>query len=150
VALTDFLVWLASLQFWAIVLPFDVVKTRMQTEQTVGRGAMHPGLLGTFRMVGSSSKAGSHLQRICKALGSLIRNSQSLIDLWPSDCRMCELIPSLHILNCVLLCPLQIRKESGLSGLYAGLSPTLIRAFPANAAAIVAWELAARLLHQDR
>ncbi|KAJ7521153.1 hypothetical protein O6H91_19G040300 [Diphasiastrum complanatum] len=43
-------------------------------------------------------------------------------------------------------------KELGVKGLYAGLGPTLARAFPANAAAIVAWELCAKLLgirHQN-
>lgn len=50
----------------------------------------------------------------------------------------------------ILSCAVQIRKESGIAGLYAGLSPTLVRAFPANAAAIVAWELAARMLYDDR
>lgn len=34
-----------------------------------------------------------------------------------------------------------------MRGLYAGVGPTLSRAFPANAAAIVAWELTARVLH---
>ncbi|GAQ81981.1 Mitochondrial substrate carrier protein [Klebsormidium nitens] len=81
----------AGIVFWAIVLPFDVMKTRMQTEQAVG-AAKH-GFFSTFHM---------------------------------------------------------IRKESGISGLYAGLSPTLVRAFPANAAAIVAWELAARALYENR
>lgn len=40
-----------------------------------------------------------------------------------------------------------IYKQAGIRGLYAGIGPTLTRAFPANAAAIVAWELTARLLH---
>jgi len=39
-----------------------------------------------------------------------------------------------------------IYKHSGVRGLYAGIGPTLVRAFPANAAAIVAWELTARML----
>ncbi|XP_049382141.1 mitochondrial arginine transporter BAC1-like isoform X1 [Solanum stenotomum] len=39
-----------------------------------------------------------------------------------------------------------IYKRSGLRGCYTGLGPTLVRAFPANAAAIVAWELSAKLL----
>ncbi|CAM6087347.1 unnamed protein product [Calypogeia fissa] len=36
--------------------------------------------------------------------------------------------------------------ELGVRGLYAGLGPSLVRAFPANAAAICAWEATARLL----
>lgn len=40
-----------------------------------------------------------------------------------------------------------IYKQAGMRGLYAGVGPTLSRAFPANAAAIVAWELTARVLH---
>lgn len=39
-----------------------------------------------------------------------------------------------------------IYRRSGLRGCYTGLGPTLVRAFPANAAAIVAWELSAKLL----
>lgn len=39
---------------------------------------------------------------------------------------------------------LQIHKRAGIRGLYAGVGPTLTRAFPANAAAVVAWELTAR------
>ncbi|KAF9611355.1 hypothetical protein IFM89_030900 [Coptis chinensis] len=39
-----------------------------------------------------------------------------------------------------------IYKTTGFRGCYAGLGPTLVRAFPANAAAIVTWELAAKVL----
>ncbi|GAB4822826.1 hypothetical protein N2152v2_009872 [Parachlorella kessleri] len=40
--------------------------------------------------------------------------------------------------------------EGGLRSLYAGLSPTLIRAFPANAAQWLAWELCAEQLYKWR
>ncbi|XP_058095756.1 mitochondrial arginine transporter BAC1 [Magnolia sinica] len=43
-----------------------------------------------------------------------------------------------------------IHRRVGLSGCYAGLGPTLVRAFPANAAAIVTWELAAKMLGVKR
>ncbi|XP_021902339.1 mitochondrial arginine transporter BAC1 isoform X2 [Carica papaya] len=36
--------------------------------------------------------------------------------------------------------------RAGLKGCYAGLGPTIMRAFPANAAAIVTWELAMKML----
>ncbi|XP_048438276.1 mitochondrial arginine transporter BAC1 isoform X3 [Pyrus x bretschneideri] len=39
-----------------------------------------------------------------------------------------------------------IYRRAGLKGCYIGLGPTIIRAFPANAAAIVTWELAIKLL----
>ncbi|CAL0331385.1 unnamed protein product [Lupinus luteus] len=39
-----------------------------------------------------------------------------------------------------------VYSRAGLKGCYAGLAPTVIRAFPANAAAIVTWELAMKLL----
>ncbi|KAJ4975596.1 hypothetical protein NE237_000702 [Protea cynaroides] len=39
-----------------------------------------------------------------------------------------------------------IYRIAGIRGCYAGLSPTLARAFPANAAAIVAWEFTAKML----
>ncbi|KAL5576712.1 hypothetical protein UlMin_018411 [Ulmus minor] len=39
-----------------------------------------------------------------------------------------------------------IYKRNGVRGCYAGLGPTIVRAFPANAAAIVAWELAMKVL----
>ncbi|KAG5579296.1 hypothetical protein H5410_049923 [Solanum commersonii] len=39
-----------------------------------------------------------------------------------------------------------IYARSGLRGCYMGLGPTIVRAFPANAAAIVTWELSAKLL----
>lgn len=39
-----------------------------------------------------------------------------------------------------------VYRVSGLRGCYAGLCPTLVRAFPANAAAIVTWELSAKIL----
>ncbi|XVF27613.1 hypothetical protein REPUB_Repub14bG0123200 [Reevesia pubescens] len=39
-----------------------------------------------------------------------------------------------------------IYRRAGLRGCYAGLGPTIVRAFPANAAAIVTWELAMKLL----
>ncbi|KAF6155863.1 hypothetical protein GIB67_039194 [Kingdonia uniflora] len=39
-----------------------------------------------------------------------------------------------------------IYKTKGVRACYAGLGPTLVRAFPANAAAIVAWELTAKFL----
>ncbi|XP_044497178.1 mitochondrial arginine transporter BAC1-like isoform X4 [Mangifera indica] len=39
-----------------------------------------------------------------------------------------------------------IYRRAGLKGCYAGLGPTIARAFPANAAAIVTWELAIQLL----
>ncbi|XP_071935048.1 mitochondrial arginine transporter BAC1-like isoform X1 [Coffea arabica] len=39
-----------------------------------------------------------------------------------------------------------IYRRSGLRGCYAGLGPTVVRAFPANAAAIVTWELAVKML----
>lgn len=40
----------------------------------------------------------------------------------------------------------QIYRRAGLRGCYTGLGPTIARAFPANAAAIVTWELAIKLL----
>ncbi|CAO2823875.1 unnamed protein product [Amaranthus hypochondriacus] len=39
-----------------------------------------------------------------------------------------------------------VYKQAGLRGCYAGLGPTIVRAFPANAAAIVTWEFAMKLL----
>uniref|UniRef100_A0A5B6Z6W6 Mitochondrial arginine transporter BAC1 n=1 Tax=Davidia involucrata TaxID=16924 RepID=A0A5B6Z6W6_DAVIN len=39
-----------------------------------------------------------------------------------------------------------IYRRSGLRGCYTGLGPTIVRAFPANAAAIVTWELAVKVL----
>lgn len=39
-----------------------------------------------------------------------------------------------------------IYQTSGIRGCYTGLSPTVVRAFPANAAAIVTWELAMKML----
>ncbi|KAM7255178.1 hypothetical protein ACFE04_020419 [Oxalis oulophora] len=44
-----------------------------------------------------------------------------------------------HVLN-------SIYSRNGLRGCYTGLGPTLMRAFPANAVAIVTWELAVKLL----
>ena len=38
-------------------------------------------------------------------------------------------------------CPRLSPPAGGVKALYAGLSPTLIRAFPANAAQWLAWEL---------
>lgn len=43
-----------------------------------------------------------------------------------------------------------IYSRVGLRGCYAGLGPTLARAFPANAAAIVTWELIAKILGVER
>lgn len=43
-----------------------------------------------------------------------------------------------------------IYRRSGLRGCYAGVGPTLVRAFPANAAAIVTWELAVKMLGVKR
>ncbi|GLU22981.1 hypothetical protein SLE2022_390170 [Rubroshorea leprosula] len=39
-----------------------------------------------------------------------------------------------------------IYRRATLKGCYTGLSPTIVRAFPANAAAIVTWELAMKLM----
>ncbi|XP_019106656.1 mitochondrial arginine transporter BAC1 isoform X3 [Beta vulgaris subsp. vulgaris] len=39
-----------------------------------------------------------------------------------------------------------VYKQAGLRGCYAGLGPTIARAFPANAAAIVSWEFAMKVL----
>ncbi|KAK6124395.1 hypothetical protein DH2020_041888 [Rehmannia glutinosa] len=39
-----------------------------------------------------------------------------------------------------------IYRGSGIRGCYTGLGPTIVRAFPANAAAIVTWELAMKML----
>lgn len=39
-----------------------------------------------------------------------------------------------------------IHTRAGLKGFYAGFGPTVVRAFPANAAAIVSWELAIKVL----
>ncbi|KAL4626862.1 hypothetical protein ACB092_05G127400 [Castanea dentata] len=41
---------------------------------------------------------------------------------------------------------ISIYRRAGLKGCYTGLGPTIVRAFPANAAAIVTWELAMKLL----
>eukprot|EP00897_Mesotaenium_endlicherianum_P003573 jgi/Mesen1/3243/ME000187S02400 len=76
---------LAGIAFWSAVLPFDVVKTRVQTDRS-----------------GTTGSVTYHLK--------------------------------------------SLYRQAGVRGLYAGLGPTLMRAFPANAAAIVTWELAARLL----
>ncbi|CAH9081297.1 unnamed protein product [Cuscuta epithymum] len=43
-----------------------------------------------------------------------------------------------------------IYRLSGIRGCYTGLGPTLVRAFPANAAAIVTWELSAKILGMRR
>ncbi|KAG1368369.1 putative E3 ubiquitin-protein ligase RING1a [Cocos nucifera] len=43
-----------------------------------------------------------------------------------------------------------VYRRVGLRGCYAGLGPTLVRAFPANAAAIVTWELTAKFLGVKR
>lgn len=40
-------------------------------------------------------------------------------------------------------------KQGGRRTLYAGLTPTLVRAFPANAAQWLAWELSKRCLQPD-
>ncbi|CAL5229862.1 g13273 [Coccomyxa viridis] len=40
-------------------------------------------------------------------------------------------------------------REGGLGTLYAGIRPTLIRAFPANAAQWLAWEIAMRAYHRS-
>lgn len=77
---------LAGMAFWAVVLPFDVAKTRIQT-------ALDP----------SSNRNPFYNLKM-------------------------------------------IHRELGIRGLYAGLGPTLVRAFPANAAAMVTWELTAKLL----
>ncbi|KAG6583984.1 Mitochondrial arginine transporter BAC1, partial [Cucurbita argyrosperma subsp. argyrosperma] len=39
-----------------------------------------------------------------------------------------------------------IYQNAGIRGCYTGLGPTILRAFPANAAAIVCWELAMKVL----
>lgn len=39
-----------------------------------------------------------------------------------------------------------IYRRAGLGGCYAGLGPTILRAFPANAAAIVTWEFAMKIM----
>ncbi|KAA8519764.1 hypothetical protein F0562_014020 [Nyssa sinensis] len=39
-----------------------------------------------------------------------------------------------------------IYRRSGFKGCYTGLGPTIVRTFPANAAAIVTWELAVKIL----
>lgn len=39
-----------------------------------------------------------------------------------------------------------IYRNTGIRGCYTGLGPTILRAFPANAAAIVCWELAIKVL----
>ncbi|CAI5457962.1 unnamed protein product [Closterium sp. Yama58-4] len=79
---------IAGIVFWSAVLPFDVIKTRIQTADA------------------SASPESLRMLSQCKA----------------------------------------ILRESGIRGFYAGLLPTLTRAFPANAAAVVAWELTSRLL----
>ncbi|KAJ4833892.1 Mitochondrial arginine transporter bac1 [Turnera subulata] len=43
-----------------------------------------------------------------------------------------------------------ICRMNGLKGCYTGLGPTIVRAFPANAAAIVTWELAMKMLGINR
>lgn len=43
-----------------------------------------------------------------------------------------------------------IYRRSGFEGCYTGLGPTLARAFPANAVAIVTWELAVKILGIER
>ncbi|KAK8967613.1 Mitochondrial arginine transporter BAC1 [Platanthera guangdongensis] len=43
-----------------------------------------------------------------------------------------------------------IYSRVGFRGCYAGIGPTLARAFPANAAAIVTWELTAKILCVER
>ncbi|KAH9626661.1 hypothetical protein KSS87_014576 [Heliosperma pusillum] len=39
-----------------------------------------------------------------------------------------------------------VYRQAGLRGCYAGLGPTIMRAFPANAAAVVTWEFAMKFL----
>ncbi|KAL9234044.1 hypothetical protein vseg_008962 [Gypsophila vaccaria] len=39
-----------------------------------------------------------------------------------------------------------VHRQAGLRGCYAGLGPTIARAFPANAAAVVTWEFAMKIL----
>ncbi|CAI5500726.1 unnamed protein product [Closterium sp. Naga37s-1] len=114
---------IAGIVFWSAVLPFDVIKTRIQTADASASPE-------SLRML-------SHmllLSLLCLESVQLLPCFLYLVSVRFAPCT----IPPGFVF--------QILRESGVRGFYAGLLPTLTRAFPANAAAVVAWELTSRLL----
>lgn len=124
--LWSFLKWnittVSMIQCWSAVLPFDVAKTIIQTS---------PDKATERNPLKVLSSVGLHLDSAFASVKSKYT--------W--ELRACETVFLTFIKS-----SLQIHKRAGLKGCYAGLGPTIVRAFPANAAAIVAWEFSMKML----
>ena len=126
---------LAGMVMWAAVLPLDVAKTRIQTA--------YP---GSYQDVGVARQLHMVYREGGRQLPGLVRQLGGL-EPWESTTQ-----PALCLLATMPSHPHPPTPThllaGGIQALYAGLSPTLARAFPANAAQWLAWELCMQQMQQ--
>lgn len=126
---------LAGMVMWVVVLPLDTAKTRIQTA--------YPGSaadVGVLRQLGTLRREG---ERKGTRRTAVVRGAAS------AECLTRRRLCSMHNPAAMkspnhhsrVPPPLPCVSAGGFGALYAGLTPTLVRAFPANAAQWLAWEL---------
>jgi hypothetical protein len=133
---------LAGMVMWAAILPLDAAKTRIQTAYP---GSPHDvGVLRQLRLIHREGGLWLCAQVCMRADGR-----------W--CCRVCHGVAVPSCLDCHAIkatsqllpaCLPACLPAGGVQALYAGLTPTLARAFPANAAQWLAWELCLRQLQR--
>jgi hypothetical protein len=133
---------LAGMVMWAAILPLDAAKTRIQTAYP---GSPHDvGVLRQLRLIHREGGLWVCAQVCMRADGR-----------W--CCRVCHGVAVPSCLDCHAIkatsqllpaCLPGCLPAGGVQALYAGLTPTLARAFPANAAQWLAWELCLQQLQR--
>lgn len=132
---------MAGIANWLIGMPPDVLKSRLQTGRCRGAGnhAVKPVV-----QTESGLTIFSLLSKTGETLGSIFKLYLLLFFIF----FLCSLAaPEGTYKNGIRSVFVQLMKEEGPTALYRGCAPVMLRAFPANAACFVGFEVAMNFLN---
>lgn len=116
---------------WLIVYPMDCVKSRIQVMSMTGKQA---GFFKTFMTIARSE--GRNTRSFFSLLFFLVFPAST----FSLSFLICfKRVPSLRLQYLMFLC-------SGVRALYSGLTPTMVRTFPANGALFLGYEASRKLM----